>query len=94
MMCYQTNKPLFVTADASKDGIGYITTLSGHFRDKGLWRQRRQSFPLVNQTTSSQKMRLENLTGQLMFTHIGKAVQSQHTLLFDGPPGGPQTATP
>ena len=28
--------------------------------------------------------RPENLTDQLVFTHIGKAVQSQHTLLLDG----------
>ena len=28
--------------------------------------------------------RPKNLTGQLVFTHIGKAVQSQHTLLLDG----------
>ena len=26
----------------------------------------------------------KNLTGQLVFTHIGKAVQSQSTLLLDG----------
>ena len=28
--------------------------------------------------------RPKNLTGQLVFTHIGKAVQSQHMLLLDG----------
>ena len=28
--------------------------------------------------------RPKNLTGQSVFTHIGKAVQSQHTLLLDG----------
>ena len=28
--------------------------------------------------------RPKNLIGQLVFTHIGKAVQSQHTLLLDG----------
>ena len=28
--------------------------------------------------------RPKDLTGQLVFTHIGKAVQSQHTLLLDG----------
>ena len=28
--------------------------------------------------------RPKNLTGELVFTHIGKAVQSQHSILLDG----------
>ena len=31
--CYQMNKPLFVTADASKDGIGYVLSHDQHQRE-------------------------------------------------------------
>ena len=39
---------------------------------------------LIAKSIDAPLQRPKNLTGQLVYTHIGKAVQSQHTLLLDG----------